>query len=215
MKVTGIFNDEIQGQLLKDIQLLINTPLSQKYPDNCIMTNNSNLTIWYNNNWLYILRPKDKIICDNIINCCDKKISNLLFIVYLYGISNNFLLSKNKNDLNKTLNNFDLFDNFNYISQPDFLRKGDILISSTDIAICMTNGKKVDQIAPTIVLVKEQKVKIISNKKINVRYRPIITSGIKTQIQPNTICTIIEEKEGWGKLKSGKGWINLKFVEKL
>lgn len=144
------------------------------------MTNNSNLTIWYNNNWLYILRPKDKIICDNIINCCDKKISNLLFIVYLYGISNNFLLSKNKNDLNKTLNNFDLFDNFNYISQPDFLRKGDILISSTDIAICMTNGKKVDQIAPTIVLVKEQKVKIISNKKINVRYRPIITSGIKT-----------------------------------
>lgn len=215
MKVTGVFDNKIQEQFLKDIQLLINTPLSQKYPDNCIMTNNSNLTIWYNNNWLYILRPKNKIICDNIIKCCDKKISNLLFILYLYGISDVFLLSKSKNDLDKILNNFEFIDNFNYISQPNFLKKGDILISNTDIAISMIDGNKVNQIAPTTVLVKEQKVRVISDKKINVRYRPIITSGIKTQIQPNTICTIIEEKEGWGKLKSGKGWINLSFTEKL
>lgn len=215
MKITGIFDDKVQKQLLKDIQSLIDAPLSQKYPDNCIIINNSDLTIWYNNNWLYILRPKNKNTCNNLINCCDKKISNLLFIIYLYGISDNFLLSKNKNDLTNNLKDFEFFDNFNYISQPDYLKKGDILFSNTDIAICMVDGKKVNQIAPTTVLVKEQKVRVISDKKINIRYRPSITSGIKTQIRPNTMCTIIEEKEGWGKLKSGKGWINLKFVEKL
>lgn len=48
-----------------------------------------------------------------------------------------------------------------------------------------------------------------------------IRSGIGTHysitdvIRDKGTYTIIEEKNGWGKLKSGKGWINLAYTEKI
>nr|WP_308742116.1 N-acetylmuramoyl-L-alanine amidase [uncultured Anaerocolumna sp.] len=35
------------------------------------------------------------------------------------------------------------------------------------------------------------------------------------QIKDNGVYTIVEEKDGWGKLKSGVGWVSLKYCEKL
>jgi N-acetylmuramoyl-L-alanine amidase len=32
---------------------------------------------------------------------------------------------------------------------------------------------------------------------------------IVTQVKQGEVYTIIEEREGWGKLKSGAGWIDL------
>ena len=38
---------------------------------------------------------------------------------------------------------------------------------------------------------------------------------IKGQIKRGEVYTIVEEKNGWGKLKSGAGWINLKYTERV
>lgn len=54
-------------------------------------------------------------------------------------------------------------------------------------------------------------VKIDSNK-LNVRLEPNSTSKVVTQVTKGNIYTIIDEKDGWGKLKSGLGWISLSYT---
>lgn len=34
-------------------------------------------------------------------------------------------------------------------------------------------------------------------------------------IKKDSVYTIVEERYGWGKLKSGRGWIDLQYTEKL
>ena len=55
----------------------------------------------------------------------------------------------------------------------------------------------------------------ITASVLNVRSGPGITYKITTQVKKNQIYTIIDEKNGWGKLKSGAGWISLDYTEKL
>ena len=63
-------------------------------------------------------------------------------------------------------------------------------------------------------VVKTYQVKINVNK-LNVRSKPNTNSVIITQLEKNKIYTIVEEREGWGKLKSGIGWINLQYTQKV
>lgn len=49
---------------------------------------------------------------------------------------------------------------------------------------------------------------------LNVRKSSTVNSAITTTIKKNEVYTIVEEKSGWGKLKSGKGWINLSYTAK-
>lgn len=62
-------------------------------------------------------------------------------------------------------------------------------------------------------------VKIIypGDDGLNVRKDANATSEIVTIVHQNQIFTIVEEKNGWGRLKSGAGWISLnaKYVSKL
>ena len=50
---------------------------------------------------------------------------------------------------------------------------------------------------------------------LNVRAGAGMNYKTKTQIRKNEVYTIIEEKDGWGKLKSGAGWIYLDYVKEL
>lgn len=52
---------------------------------------------------------------------------------------------------------------------------------------------------------------------LNVRQEPNTLSKINAIIYQNQVFTIVEEKDGWGKLKSGAGWISLnsKYVQRL
>ncbi|MCF0105400.1 MAG: SH3 domain-containing protein, partial [Holdemanella sp.] len=36
-----------------------------------------------------------------------------------------------------------------------------------------------------------------------------------TIVHKGEVYTIVEEVDGWGKLKSGAGWISLKYTEKV
>jgi len=50
---------------------------------------------------------------------------------------------------------------------------------------------------------------------LNYRAGAGVQYKINGQIKKNEVYTIVEEKDGWGKLKSGAGWINLKYTTKI
>lgn len=61
---------------------------------------------------------------------------------------------------------------------------------------------------------KSYRVKITANT-LNVRSGAGSKYSIVTKIKKGEVYTIVDEKNGWGKLKSGSGWIYLKYTEKL
>lgn len=72
---------------------------------------------------------------------------------------------------------------------------------------------------PSQPLTKSFLVKIIYKGKegLNIRQNADIDSKIKGQVFKGQVFTIVEVKNGFGKLKSGAGWISLgtKYVKKL
>ena len=49
---------------------------------------------------------------------------------------------------------------------------------------------------------------------LNVREKPNSSSKIKAKTKKGEVYTIVEESNGWGKLKSGAGWIYLKYTKR-
>lgn len=58
-------------------------------------------------------------------------------------------------------------------------------------------------------------VKVTANDGLNVRTGPGTNYQVVMTIPKNDVYTIVEEKNGWGKLKSGVGWISLKYTAKV
>lgn len=96
--------------------------------------------------------------------------------------------------------------------------------SSTDVPIILTE-QYADQCAKAIVevlvkkgkLVKKQlsyKVKVTANA-LNIRDGAGANYKINGVITDKGVYTIVEEKNGFGKLKSGAGWISLNYVKKV
>lgn len=54
----------------------------------------------------------------------------------------------------------------------------------------------------------------IDCRVLNVREKPSIVSEIKGTVKEHEVYTIVDEKDGWGKLKSGLGWICLKYTKR-
>lgn len=50
---------------------------------------------------------------------------------------------------------------------------------------------------------------------LNVRADAGTSYAVKTQVKKNELYTIVDEKNGWGKLKSGAGWIHLDYTKKV
>lgn len=76
--------------------------------------------------------------------------------------------------------------------------------------------KTIPQIVATF---KPYTIKVDGIKKgdvLNIRVQPNVTSKVTGSLKYNdpSKYTIVEEKDGWGKLKSGKGWINLYYTKK-
>ena len=62
---------------------------------------------------------------------------------------------------------------------------------------------------PTSHLVK------INTNTLNVRKGPGASYGIATTVKKGQVYTIVKESNGWGKLKSGAGWIKLSYTKKI
>ena len=50
---------------------------------------------------------------------------------------------------------------------------------------------------------------------LNVRKSASASSNIVGTVFKNNVVTIVDEKDGFGKLKSGKGWIKLSYTVKI
>lgn len=74
--------------------------------------------------------------------------------------------------------------------------------------------EKISSVSSTSASNTEYKVKITANV-LNVRAGAGATYKINTTVKKNQVFTIIETKNGWGKLKSGAGWIDLSYATKL
>ena len=68
--------------------------------------------------------------------------------------------------------------------------------------------------ASSVVSSSNYLVKITANN-LNVRKGPGVSYGISGTVKKGQVYTIVETKNGWGKLKSGAGWISLGYTEKL
>lgn len=55
----------------------------------------------------------------------------------------------------------------------------------------------------------------VNTAVLNVRKGPSTNYAITTQICKNEVYTIVGEEDGWGKLKSGAGWISLAYTIKM
>ena len=195
---------------------LTKNPISTSFPSGYIALNDTfQCQQWEDKEWQYILRLKNKKTNKILTQLSHYKISNIAFILYLIGLPKSFILTKDKKYLDNIKENYYIFDNYNYTNRDKYLQQSDILISKDNIAIVLTDGEKAKGIITTEVIAKVQKVRNPSEKKLNIRYKPSQDSAVITQINPYTTFVIIEEKNGWGKLLSSDGWVNLKFVEKL
>ena len=58
------------------------------------------------------------------------------------------------------------------------------------------------------------KVKVTTSA-LNIRSGPGTNNKIVGVIRDRGVYTIVDEKSGWGKLKSGAGWISLKYCKKM
>ena len=54
----------------------------------------------------------------------------------------------------------------------------------------------------------------VTADSLNVRKGPGVSYAVTTSIRKGEVYTIVETQNGWGKLKSGAGWINLSYTEK-
>ena len=50
---------------------------------------------------------------------------------------------------------------------------------------------------------------------LNVRKGPGVSYGVSGELGKGEAYTIVQTKNGWGKLKSGVGWINLSYTQKV
>ena len=55
----------------------------------------------------------------------------------------------------------------------------------------------------------------INTSRLNVRAGASTNDKIVTTVKKGEVYTIVEESNGWGKLKSGQGWISLGYTKKV
>lgn len=84
--------------------------------------------------------------------------------------------------------------------------------------IYLENSKYVKIKGTTSTTTKAQnptfKVKVTAST-LNVRKGAGTSFGIATQIHKNEVYTIVETQSGWGRLKSGAGWISLEYTQRI
>ena len=101
---------------------------------------------------------------------------------------------------------------------------GDVVISvlKTGAVTGVVPAKMiVEASSTTIVAPKEEVVEFkpyvarVTANLLNYRSGPGSNYSVKGQIKKGEAYTIVEEKDGWGKLKSGNNWVSLEYMQKV
>lgn len=98
-------------------------------------------------------------------------------------------------------------------SKPLYVRSvnNDIVVFSTQLTGAITGAVKLDQIQ--LDTFKPYKIQTI--RRMNIRKGPGLKEKIVAQAEGRANFTISEEKDGWGKISSNLGWIQLNYIKKL
>lgn len=89
-----------------------------------------------------------------------------------------------------------------------------VVLIIDNIVVYAVNIKNISLLEDTVIQFKDYKVKITANA-LNYRSGPGLSFKINGVIRNQGVYNIVEEKDGWGKLKSGAGWINLSYTKKI
>lgn len=107
---------------------------------------------------------------------------------------------------------------------------GDTVAEQKAIGVAIAKGilATLEEMGKLKTTVKKETVKKTENKKTSKSYLVKITADVlnvragagknykvNTTIKYNEVYTIVDEKNGWGKLKSGAGWISLEYTKKV
>ena len=185
--------------------------------------NNNNIGYdQYERNSLYREALKVNLDLSKITTPCECDCSSLVSTCCIAaGLSesiffagNNMRTTYNLIDACNKTGHFDILTSSNYTRSKDYLKRGDILLSTGHTVIVLSNGDKAGQMVVTQTVTETYKVKITASK-LNVRSSPNVNSAIVTQVKAGEVYTIIEEREGWGRLKSGAGWIALEYTKRI
>lgn len=185
--------------------------------------NNNNIGYdQYERNSLYREALKVNLDLSKITTPCECDCSSLVSTCCIaaglpesiFFAGNNMRTTYNLIDACNKTGHFDVLTSSNYTRSKDYLKRGDILLSTGHTVIVLSNGDKAGQMVVTQTVTETYKVKITASK-LNVRSNPNVNSAIVTQVKAGEVYTIIEEREGWGRLKSGAGWIALEYTQRI
>ena len=78
------------------------------------------------------------------------------------------------------------------------------------------NLKKIEQ-PKTVSLFKIKVANVNKGDVLNIRKEPSAKATITGKLAYNdpNVYTIVDVRNGWGKLKSGVGWINLSYTKRV
>jgi hypothetical protein len=103
------------------------------------------------------------------------------------------------------------------------IRKNGIILVSILPSGAITGTVKPNCLVPLETKVTNEPVKpkinpylvLITASTLNVRAGAGTNYRVATTVKKGQAFTIVDEKNGWGKLKSGAGWIDLRYTKKL
>ncbi len=86
-----------------------------------------------------------------------------------------------------------------YLENPSYVKIGSAMVSTTTTKPVVNNTKKVQ----------------VTATALNIRAGAGTSYKVTGVIKDKGIYTIVETKNGWGKLKSGAGWISLAYTKEI
>ena len=103
-----------------------------------------------------------------------------------------------------------------YTDSGNYLKRGDILLNSRQhVVIVLQDGPNAETAqAQNNNNFKSYRAQVIP-VLLNIHAGASLDSKVVGQVSKNQVYTIVDEKGGFGKLKSGAGWISLEYVKKM
>lgn len=115
----------------------------------------------------------------------------------------------------KATDSFEVLTDSRYLTSDKYLRAGDILVCRGHTIMVLENGTGNIEAAQQT---GAEYMVMITASVLNVRKGPGTNYGIATTVKKGEVYTIVSESMNgstpWGKLKSGAGYISLKYTQK-
>ena len=182
-------------------------------------------------NTLYIEAQKVGLDLSKITTPCDCDCSSFVSICCicaglspsLFYAGNNMCTTWTIQEACEKTGQFIVYSNGLYTQSKDYLQRGDILLNTNShVVIVLSDGDKVERVIETSQETQKVEQTLETNYRaqvkvsaLNVRNAPSKDAPVVAQVKLNQVYTIVAEEGGFGKLKSGAGWINLDYVRKL